>query len=56
MSKTLNTKLNQELNKLFVIWEKLKIFSKEQIEVLKFHNLKKIHNNKIPIKVNIKVD
>ena len=37
MSKTLNTKLNQELNKLFVIWEKLKIFSKEQIEVLKFH-------------------
>ena len=23
---------------------------------LKFHNFKKIHNNKIPIKVNIKVD
>ena len=37
MSKTLNTKLNQELNKLFVIWEKLKIFSKKQIKVLKFH-------------------
>ena len=32
------------------------IYNKLRNNNLKFHNFKKIHNNKIPIKVNIKVD
>ncbi len=37
LSNTLNSKLNEEINYIFNIWEKLEIFSKEKIENLKFY-------------------
>ena len=37
MSNTLNSKLNEEINYIFNIWEKLEIFSKENIDNLKFY-------------------
>ena len=37
LSNTLNSKLNEEINYIFNIWEKLEIFSKEKIDNLKFY-------------------
>ena len=39
LSNTLNSKLNEEINYIFNIWEKLEIFSKEQIDNLKFYKI-----------------
>ena len=37
LSNTLNLKLNEEINYIFDIWEKLEIYSKEKIDNLKFY-------------------
>jgi hypothetical protein len=37
LSNILNLKLNEEINYIFNVWEKLEIFSKEQIDNLKFY-------------------